>query len=149
MKLISILPIFILLIVISSCTTLTLKPVNYAWPIESVLQTDNNGNIEEPRYSLKINARKLIFEEFGNNADLDSIEVRVIRNDAGYYFMTAPEFKNVYVFTVSEASLKMENKILISETGLFSPVMNQRSPYIELLDGNEKYMLKHNGVEGK
>ncbi|MFC2133622.1 hypothetical protein ACFLTH_03305 [Bacteroidota bacterium] len=149
MKLISILPSFVFLIIISSCTTLTLKPVSYAWPIESVLITDNNGNLEDQRYSLKISARKLIFEEFGNNTDLDSVEVRIIRNDAGYYFLTAQKFKNVYVFRESEASLKMENKILVSETGLLSPVMNQRSPFIELLDGNVRYMLKHNGVEGK
>jgi hypothetical protein len=45
-----------------------------------------------------------------------------------------------------EGGMKLENKILVSETGLVSPAFNQKSPNIELLDSPNKYLLNNKGI---
>jgi hypothetical protein len=76
-------------------------------------------------------------------------EIRLIRDYQGYYYMTANEFKNVYVFQAEEGKLILENKIAISESGIVKPAFNQRNTYIELIDANNKILsLTHQGIEG-
>jgi hypothetical protein len=41
----------------------------------------------------------------------------------------------------------MEKKILVNENGLTKPVFNQRNPFIELVDGQDKYYLTKKGIE--
>ncbi len=123
------------------CASLTLAPVHYQWPVESVLTVDGKGNVEEARYNIEFNVKPLLFEETADSVHVSGIELRIIRDMDGYYFMTAPKFKNVYVFASDEGKLKLEKKILISETGIASPAFNQRPPYIQLLNGKEKSML--------
>jgi hypothetical protein len=72
----------------------------------------------------------------------------MIRDNQGFYFLTASNFKNVYVFKADEGKLVQENKIFISEFGLLAPAFNQRDPYIELVDGTNKMNLTHKGIEG-
>jgi hypothetical protein len=42
-------------------------------------------------------------------------EVRMIRDNQGFYYLTSANFKNVYVFKAQEGKLVLENKIFISD----------------------------------
>ena len=135
------------LILITSCSMLTLTPAKFGWPVESVVRVKDDGTFKEDRYSVSFNTKPLFFEESADsNAYLDR-ELRIIRNDDGYYFITSKGFKNVYVFRQADGSLVMKSKIFISEFGLNKPYFNQRSPYIELIDGEMKLYLGNNGIE--
>lgn len=139
---------FILFSMFTACSVLTLQPANFSWPLESVLPVDDNGNISDDRYSVEVNTVGMFFEEFQDSLSYKDKEIRMIRDNQGFYFMTSSNFKNVYVFKADEGKLVQENKIFISEFGLQSPAFNQRNPYIELVDGTNKMNLTHKGVEG-
>ena len=131
-----------------SCTTLNLQPADFSWPVESALKVDNKGNVTEERYSTEFNIAGLFYEEFQDSSAFKGKEIRLIRSTGGDYFITGKEFKNVYVFKASEGTLTLEKKIFISEFGLKEPAFNQRSPYIELVDGDYNINLTNNGIEG-
>ena len=143
-----IIPLFLLSLITAACSVLTLQPANFSWPLESILPVDDKGNISEDRYSLEVNTAGMFFEEFQDSLSYKSKEVRMIRDNQGFYFLTSTNFKNVYVFKVDEGKLVQENKIFISEFGLQTPAFNQRDPYIELVDGTNKMSLTHKGIEG-
>jgi len=139
--------LLVLIFAAIACSTLTLKPAEYAWPIENALKVDVKGNVIEQRYSFTLNVKPLFFEEFQDSTNYIGKEIRIIRDKAGYYFITAKEFKNVYVFKSIESGMQLENKILISEQrGLTAPAFNQKSPNIELLDNPNKYLLNFKGL---
>jgi len=143
-----IIPLFLLSLIIAACSVLTLQPANFSWPLESILPVDDNGKISEDRYSIEVNTVGMFFEEFQDSLSYKSREVRMIRDNQGFYFLTSTNFKNVYVFKADEGKLVQENKIFISEFGLQTPAFNQRDPYIELVDGTNKMNLTHKGIEG-
>ena len=137
----------LVIIAATACSTLTLKSADYAWPIENALKVDSKGNIEEQRFSFSINVKPIFFEEFKDSTNYIGKEIRIIRDRAGYYFMTGKEFKNVYVFKPIESGMQLENKIVISELkGLTNPAFNQKAPNIELLDNPNKYLLNFKGL---
>jgi hypothetical protein len=138
----------VFLLFITACKTFTLQPANFSWPIESVLPVDKDGNVTEERYSIEFKTTGLFFEEFQDSLAYMGKELRVIRDNKGYYFITSTNFKNVYVFKAYDGTMKQKNKILISETGMENPIFNQRDPYIELIDGITKLNLTHEGIEG-
>ncbi|MDZ7625992.1 MAG: hypothetical protein U5J96_16290 [Ignavibacteriaceae bacterium] len=137
-----------LILVTAACSVLTLQPANFSWPLESVLPVDDNGKVTDDRYSIEVNTVGLFFEEFQDSLSYKGKEVRMIRDNQGFYFLASTNFKNVYVFKVDEGKLVLENKIFISEFGLQTPAFNQRDPYIELVDGTYKMNLTHKGTEG-
>lgn len=143
--------LIILLIIplLAACSTIVLQPVNFAWPIENVLTSNADGLIEEQRHSLSFNVTPLFQAEFGDSVKADSKEIRIICSSDGFYFVTSKTFKNVYVLAPAENSLKLENKILINEQGLESPVFNQRNTHIELIDGAKTYVLTSKGITVK
>jgi hypothetical protein len=143
-----IIPLFLLSLITAACSVLTLQPANFSWPLESILPVDDNGKISEDRYSIEVNTVGMFFEEFQDSLSYKSKEVRMIRDNQGFYFLTSTNFKNVYVFKADEGKLVQENKIFISEFGLQTPAFNQRDPYIELVDGTNKMNLTHKGIEG-
>jgi hypothetical protein len=148
MKLKNILVCACLAIGSAGCATLTLAPVDYSWPLESVLKVSDSGTVEESRYNIVINVKPLFFEETKDSTRVSGMTLRLIRDGKGYYYITAPKFKNVYVFESKESALKLERKIPVSEKGLASPAMNQRPPYIELLNGKDKpIMLNDEGIQ--
>lgn len=133
--------------IVAGCSSLILKPADYSWPVENVLKVDGNGFISEERYTFSINVKQLFFTEYKDSTNYSGKEIRIIRDKPGYYFMTAKDFKNVYVFIPVENGMKLENKIQLSETeNLISPVFNQKNSHIELLDGSRKYSLNHKGI---
>jgi hypothetical protein len=137
-----------LILLATACTTLTLQPADFSWPVESALKVDSQGNVSEDRYSTDFNTIGLFYEEFQDSMAYKDKEIRLIRNNWGEYFITGKQFKNVYVFKASEGTLVLEKKIFISEFGLKDPAFNQRLPYIELLDGDYQINLTSNGIEG-
>lgn len=145
MKTLFVLYCLIICVIAPGCATLTLEPVHYQWPVESVLTVDAKGMVDEARYNMTFNVKPLLFSETADSVHVSGIELRIIRDAAGYYYITAPKFKNVYVFASDEGRLKMAAKILISEAGIAAPAFNQRPPYIQLLNGKEKPLLLSRG----
>ena len=138
--------VMLLFVILSACSSLTLKPADYSWPIENVLKVDNKGFVEEQRYSFTLKVKALFYEEFEDSTNFSGKEIRLIRDKLGFYYITGKDFKNVYVFEPGESGMCLENKIEITETGLVSPVFNQKSPNVELLDNTNKYLLNNKGI---
>ena len=132
----------------TACSVLTLTPANFAWPIESVLKVNDEGKVSEERYSFSFDAKGIYHEEFQDSLAYLDRELRIIRDVQGYYFITGARFKNVYVFRADDGAMVLNNKIIISESGVQNPAFNQRSPHIELIDGEKTLKLTHQGIEG-
>lgn len=141
----------IILIVFSgfaaACSTLKLQPADFAWPVESVLAVDENGTVSEERYSINFDTRGLFYEEFQDSSAYNGKEIRLLRDVNGFYFITSAGFKNVYVFKMDYGALVLDNKIFISELGVQDPALNQRSPYIELIDNGKSLYLTNTGID--
>ncbi|MBI3006235.1 MAG: hypothetical protein HYY49_12590 [Ignavibacteriales bacterium] len=133
--------LFFFAAVFAGCSGLMLKPADFSWPVESVLAVDAKGMVQEERYSMSFSAKPLILEETRDTTRMSRVTLRVIRDANGYFYITAAKFKNVYVFSSDDGSLKLENKIMVKETGLENPALNQRPPYIQLLNDKDKPML--------
>lgn len=131
---------------LTSCTSITLTPANFAWPIESVVTTDEMGSVSIERYSTEFNSSEIFKNEFGDSVEVANRELRVIRDHLGYYLMTAKGFMNVYVFESKDGAFNQINKIFIAKEGLQNPALNQRTPNVELLDGEKKYILNSKGT---
>ena len=140
-------PIAFSFLLLAGCSSLTLKPGDFAWPVESVLAVDRHGNVQSDRYSFSFNVKALLFAETQDSVNISKVTLRTIRDGKGYYFITASQFKNVYVFEQSEGGLKLRNKILVAPNGMVTPALNQREPYIQLVNGqNPAVMLTSDGV---
>lgn len=141
---------FVLFLLIAvGCSQLTLEPSDFSWPIESVLDVDDNGNIHENRYSFSTNVQSLFIDETNDSTAYLNASVRIIRDEKGLYYITSNGFKNVYLFSVSNGNLVLNSKYLVSEFGLDLPAFNQRKPYIEVLDGEEHILfLNSDGLKG-
>lgn len=135
-----------ILLIITSCSSLTLQPADFSWPIENALKVDSKGFIEEQRYAFTLKVKSLFFEEFADSNNCTGKEVRIIRDKLGYLYITGKDFKNVYVMAVIEGGMKLEKKILVNEKGLAAPVFNQKLPNVELIDSPNKYLLNNKGL---
>ena len=135
-----------LVLIIAACSSLTLKPADFSWPIENALKVDSKGFIEEQRYAFTLKVKPLFFEEFADSNNYAGKEIRIIRDKLGYVYITGKDFKNVYVLMTVAGGMKLENKIMVSERGLVLPAFNQKSPNIELLDTPNKYLLNNKGI---
>ena len=137
----------IIMLISSGCSSVILQPADFSWPIESVLKVNDKGYVTEDRYSFKINVKPLFQEEFADSTNTRGREIRIIRDEAGYYYITGTDFKNVYLFLPVNNGVKMESKISISDSlALSAPAFNQKQPNIELIDGTKKYLLNNNGI---
>ncbi len=136
--------LFTATILFGGCASVVLEPADFAWPIESVLTIDENGMIQDNRYSFSVNVKPLFFAEKQDTLNLQMESVRIIRGTKGYYYLIAPTFKNVYVFNADDGRMILVNQISVSETGLELPAFNQRPPYIELLDGGKHLFFINN-----
>ena len=139
------------LIVLPSCASLELDRVDFGWPVESELTVDNTGMVKEGHYAIAFSVSRLSLEEFQDSTALRGTRIRLIRNTEGYYFITGPKFKNVYVFRPADRALDLRSTIAVSPTGLRSPALNQRPPYVELVDNEHVSILLTSDeiVEGK
>jgi hypothetical protein len=128
----------------TACRTFVVEDVNYAQQIESVLHPDENGNVEDVRHGISFNVNPFLVQEFGEQDSVEIDEIRLIRNEKGFYFITANKFKHVYVMEPAKSKLKLSNKIKVSETGLTSAAFNLRSPFIQLIDRQQGEVLTLN-----
>lgn len=134
-----------LMISVAACgPSLVIQNVDYAQPIESVVVPDADNMVHDQRYAIKFNVSPLL-----NDEDVASVnEVRLIRNNKGYYFVTAAGFNHVYVFKTDSSELKLETKINITGDGLGQPAFNQRQDHIELIDlaTGQTYRVNEEGI---
>lgn len=123
--------------------SLVIQNVDYSQPIESVLTPDTNNEVHDQRYAIQFNISSILETEGVSSVE----EIRLIRNNAGYYFVTAAGFSNVYVFETGESELSLETEIELTDEGLGSPAFNLRNGQIELvdLDSGTTYNLDQNG----
>ena len=124
--------------ILTGCSTLLLRPADFSWPVEVTLKPDGKGNVQEARYQMSFNVKALLFEELQDSVTVTKHTLHVLRDHAGFYFITAKGFKNVYVFAQGDGALKLEKKILISENGLEAPAMNQKAQFIQLINENKE-----------
>jgi hypothetical protein len=140
-------PLCISFFILAGCSSLTLKPADFAWPVESVLNVDGQGRVQSERYSYSLNVKALLFAETQDSVNISKVNLRMIRDMKGFYFITASQFKNVYVFEQTEGGLTLKNKILVAQNGLSEPAFNQRVPYIQVVNGqNPAILLTKDGV---
>lgn len=137
------------LLVLQGCTNkLIVKNVNYAQHVESVLEPNSNGMVTDYRYGLSFNMLPFQYEEFNDSSRVLINQIRLIRNDAGFYFITADAFKHVYVMKPGDSRLMMEAKILVDDQGLENPAFNWRNPLVQIIskDKAESVFLNQHGI---
>jgi hypothetical protein len=134
-----------------ACASLTLHNVNYGWPVESVLMVTPANTVEEVRYALSFPVGSLAAAEFQDSTALRGASLRIIRNAEGYYFITGPRFKHVFVFAPRAGALAEYTVLEVSTTGLTAPAFNLRPPYVELIDAGSspRLLTSSDLVEGK
>jgi hypothetical protein len=134
-------------LLLSGCSSVILTPADFSWPVENAIKVDEKGFVTEDRYTFSINVKPLFQKEFADSNLALGKELRIIRDQKGFYYITGVNFKNVYVFLPIESGMKMQEEILISETeALTNPAFNQKAPNIELLDGSKKYLINNKGL---
>ncbi len=79
------------------CSQLTLEPSDFSWPIESVLDVDDEWKYSENRYSFSTNVKSLFFTETNDSSCYLNTSVRVIRDEKGILLFHSNGFKNVYI----------------------------------------------------
>lgn len=134
-------------LIVGGCASLQLHPADFSWAAEEIL-TVNNGTVSADRYSVQFNVKPLLAKEFGADSSMamNTKIVRVIRDKAGFYYVTAPKFKNVYVFGQGDGMLSLSTTIAVSpDKPMDDPKFNQRGNYIELLNGTSKMQLTKSG----
>jgi hypothetical protein len=125
-------------IILSGCTPLLLSPADFSWPIEAALKPDAKGTVQESRYKVSFNVKALLFDELQDSVTVTKHTLHLLRDQAGYYFITGKGFKHVYVFEQGDGVLRLEKKILISEKGLEAPAFNQKVPFVHLISKNNE-----------
>ena len=89
---------------------------------------------------------ELFRAESGNPDAVADRPVRVIRDGAGYYYVTAAGFRHVYIFKGAEGKLTLKKKVLIDPDGMEKPFFNRREKGIELVAGGQTYLLNKKGI---
>lgn len=136
----------------TACTTFVVKDVNYSHQIESVLTPDQEGEVSDVRHGITFNVQPFVDQEFGEEDSTYQIEeIRMIRNAKGFYFITADQFKHVYVMKPGSGSLKLKSKIKVSESPITNPAFNMRDGYVQLVktQTNEVVALTEDGLQNE
>lgn len=131
---------------LSGCASVTLKPVDFSWSFESVLTADSEGYVRAEPKTIAFNAGELFRAEMKDPGAAAGAVVRIIRDYDGYYFVTAPGFRSVYVFDGAKGKLTLRKKVLIAEQGMEKPFFNRRERGIELVANGQAYLLNRKGV---
>lgn len=134
------------ILALCGCATVTLKPADFSWSFESVLTTDAGGLARGEPKTIVFDAGAMFRDEEGKAAEVAGRTVRVIRSVDGYYFLTSPGFKNVYIFEDEEAKLTMYKKVLIAKEGMQSPFFNLREQGVQLVANGQTYTLSKKGI---
>lgn len=129
--------------------SMVIRNVDYSQPIETVLVPDEEGVVQDIQHGLKFSILPLQYAETQDTSSVTTNEIRMIRGQEGFYYITAPGYMNVYVMAPEKNGLKLKKKIVISQRGISEPAFNQRKSYIQLLnrETNETYLLTVNGIQ--
>lgn len=129
--------------------SMVISRVDYSQSIESVLTPNKNGMVEDVQHGLKFNVKPLQYAETQDTSSVTTHQIRYIRGSEGYYYITAPDYKNVYVMAPEKDKLKLEKKIKVADNGLQKPAFNQRATYIQLIDqsSGNSWQLNANGIK--
>jgi len=148
---------FAALLVIAAVTavgcsqSMVISKVDYSQSIESVLKPNESGMVSDMQHGLKFNIKPIQYAETQDTSSVTVKEVRYIRGQEGYYYITAPHFNHVYVMAPEKSTLKLKKKIAVtdSEQGLQQPAFNQRTSYIQLLnrETGDSWQLTVKGVQ--
>ena len=114
--------------------SMVISKVDYSQSIESVLQPDKDGTVEDKKHGLKFNIKPIQFSETQDTSSVTTKQVRYIRGQEGYYYITAPDYKNVYVMIPEKNKLVLKETLKISDKGISEPAFNQRLSHIQLLN---------------
>lgn len=128
-------------VLMAACATLSLQEVEFAWPVESVLKVGDDNMVKEGRHALRFSVASLAEAEFENPNALRGKEIRLLRGNEGMYYVTGTGFRHVYVMSPDAHELRLYTTHEVSATGLKSPALNQREPYVELLDGSVRMLM--------
>ena len=122
-------------LIVTGCKqSMVISKVDYSQSIESVLTPDENGVVKDVQHGLTFNILPLQYAETQDTSSVTTNQVRYIRGKEGFYYITAPNYKNVYVMTPEKSKLKLKKKLSISETGIAQPALNQRTTFIQLVN---------------
>jgi hypothetical protein len=135
---------------IVGCSSLQLQPADFSWAAEEIVDVSAKGMVDAKRYSTAFNVTALLAKEFAADsmAAKNTKEVRLIRDKAGFYYLTGKKFKNVYVLAQSDGALAVSNTLTISaEKAMDDPKFDQKDAYIELWNGKEKFQLTKGGAQ--
>jgi hypothetical protein len=135
-----------LLLAPAGCATVTIKPVDFSWSYESVLTADSAGVVSGEPKTIAFDAGVLFRAEAPSQGAAAGKTVRIIRDKDGYYFVTSPGFRHVYIFGSSRGKLTLEKKVLITEAGMEKPFFNRRDGGIELGADGQVYLLTRKGI---
>jgi hypothetical protein len=132
------------------CSSLQLQPADFSWAAEEIVQVGSNGMVDAKRYSVAFTVTPLLAKEFAADSAgaKNTNEVRLIRDKAGFYYLTGKNFKNVYVLAQSDGALAVSNTIVISaDKAMDDPKFDQKETYIELWSGKDKYQITKGGAQ--
>ncbi len=141
---------FLVSMMLIGCSSLQLQPADFSWAAEEIVEVGAKGMVEAKRYSVAFTVTPLLAKEFAEDsmAAKNTKEIRLIRDKAGFYYLTGKKFKNVYVLAQSEGALAVNNTLVISaEKQMDDPKFDQKDSYIELWNGKEKFQLTKGGAQ--
>ncbi len=131
------------------CSSLQLQPADFAWQADEILEINSKGMVTAKQYSVSFTVTPLLAKEFAEDSAAlkGTNEVRMIRDKAGFYYLTGKKFKNVYVLAQSDGALAVSNTISISvDKAMEDPKFDQKESYIELWNGKDKYQVTKGGA---
>jgi len=134
------------LLALPGCATVTLKPADFSWSFESVVTADADGYVKAEPKTVAFDAKELFRAETKDPGAAAGKIVRIIRDVEGYYYVTSPGFRHVYIFSGAKGKLTLQKKVLIAEQGMEKPFFNRRDRGIELVANNQAYLLNKKGI---
>ena len=137
---------FLAILALPGCASVTLKPVDFSWSFESVLTADSAGYVKAEPRTIAFDANELFRAETGGKSVAAGNTVRIIRDYHGFYFVTSPGFKHVYIFNGANGKMTLKKKVLIAEQGMEKPFFNLREQGIELVANGQTYLLNKKGI---
>ncbi len=146
MKFIKFLILAVLASLLFNCSKIVIEDVNYAWRTENRIKINSDGLVKGPPFTLVFDLSKVLVAENVAIEEITGKKLRIIRNQKGFYFLTAPLFKKVYVFAEDEGALKLKTEIAVAEAPMENPAFNLRGETIQLITDNRTLKINENGI---
>lgn len=137
-----------MVLLVSACSSsVTIQNVDFAQPLEEQLRPNVQGEVMGERSGISFSVLPMLENEDLSLDAFGDTPVNIIQNHQGFYFVTAAGFRNVYVMESNENELKSVTIIQVSDERLENPALNQRNPFIELVDSDMAVNLTKEGRE--